>query len=424
MPGICPKARFLLLGSCFCKLLSPVKIKNIALFCSSLPAESSSVWKAAGIGVAHSGDPFNIPDFTLSEIADLIRSAGGTHYRPHIPLNEAVPGISPENMTRLKKAASEPAILDAMIDELSRQGKWSRLDGLVDAFTRKGIKLILVAGCGYQKEAPLYRKADGSMESISPDRLGRDLYLAAVKWLAGAAVRRYGGRVEFWQVENEINIASFVARFGWRIKEDSWADKAYCKRLISALAAIVHSEGVKLKKNLKTTHNFATTTPLYTRNIPMDLAAFSAPGDLDIIGLDFYGNYLLGWPDSADASVRQLKETVRAAGGKPVWILETGYPGGPSQRGFSEKHQTEYFKGFINGAYDAGADLVLVFGWFWNPGGWFTDSKAPLPWWKPMAVERYWSPIHIGHRPDGTKELVFAGAWEEFKKAARKISGR
>ncbi|MFH1726584.1 MAG: hypothetical protein ABII00_18395 [Elusimicrobiota bacterium] len=381
--------------------------------------------KAAGIGLSHSGDPFDIPHFSLRQIAGLLKEAGGTHYRPHLPLDEAVPEISAGTLEKLRRAGSDPALMDAMIDELARDGRWDRMDKLVDIFTGAGLELVLVTGAGYRKEAPRYALPDGSLQRVSPDRVGRDVYIALVRWLTGAAVRRYGDRVEVWQVENEINIAQFCMRVGWRVNEKSWADAEFLKKLLAALADTVHAEGRRMGRDLKTTHNFGTDVgwkdwvSKKSVDIGKDIGTFGV-SSLDIVGVDVYANYFYGWPVHDERVGEVVSQTVEAADGRPVWVLETGFPNGPGPRGFSEKRQALYFRNGFDAAYAAGADVVLAFGWFWNPLGWYTDSPDPLPWWHPQAGEQHWSPIKLTPNPDGGTDIRFGKAWDEFVAAARR----
>ncbi|MEK7746822.1 MAG: hypothetical protein AAB576_09160, partial [Elusimicrobiota bacterium] len=310
---------------------------------------------------------------------------------------------------------------------LAREGRWERMDGLVDAFTGRGIKLILVVGVGYRKEAVRYRSADGSLLEASPDRIGRERYLALMRWLVGAGVRRYAGRVEFWQVENEINIARLVTRVGWRVKEKSWGDREFLRSLISTLCRTVHAEGERAGRELKTTHNFSADMawkdwlgPKIPASLSADIRAFSAPDDLDIIGVDLYANHFTGWPMFDKKVARDVAGAVSAAGGRPVWVLETGYATGPKWRGFSEGRQEDYFRKAFDAAYGAGADLVLAFGWFWNPHGWYTDNPAPLPWWHPMSPEQHWSPVHVERGADGSRNVRLGPAYDELTQAARR----
>ena len=357
----------------------------------------------------------------------MLKQAGGTHYRPHLPLNEALPEISAEDLERLDAAASDPTLMDEMVEGLAREGRWERMDGLVEAFTSQGIKLILVVGAGYRKEAVRFRAPDGTLAEASPDRIGRERYLALMRWVVGAGVRRYAGRVEFWQVENEINIARLVARVGWRVKEKSWEDRAFLRSLISTLCRTVRAEGERAGRALKTTHNFSADMawkdwlgPKASASLSSDIRAFSAPDDLDIIGVDLYANHFTGWPMFDKKVARDVAGAVNAAGGRPVWVLETGYAAGPKWRGYSEGRQEDYFRKAFDAAYGAGADLVLAFGWFWNPHGWHTDRPSPLPWWHPMSPEQYWSPVHVERGSDGSRKVRFGPAYNELTQAARR----
>ena len=383
--------------------------------------------KVDGIGLSHSGNPFDIPDFSLAEVAQSLRGAGGTHYRPHLPLNEAVPEISSATVAQLRLAASDPAVLDSMIGELSKNGRWERMDGLVKTFTGAGIKLIFVVGAGYRKEAPFYILPNGTKDRVSPDRVGRDVYIAMARWLAGAGVRRYGDRVEFWQVENEINISGMVSHIGWRVDEPSWGDEAFRQKLLAGLCATVHSEGLRMGRGLKTTHNFATDSsswqdwvqPAAQVNFAEDIGTYASDG-IDIVGIDIYANYFNGFPMRKERVAQVIRDAVAAAGGRPVWILETGFPRAPALRGFTEARQAEYFRYTFDTAYSEGVSLVLAFGWFWNPKGWFTDNPNPPPWYSPQACERFWSPLSVTHKPGGAKKVRYGPAWDMLKDASRR----
>lgn len=392
------------------------------------PVETKAV---EGIGLAHSGDPFDTPDFSPEEIARLLKQAGGTHYRPHLPLKEALPEISPEQMRVLKKAAEDAGLMETLIEDLSRNGRWERMDRLVQAFVQEGIQLIVVVGCGYRKEVPLYTTPDGTKQEASPDRIGRGLYLALMRWLAGAAVRRYADRVQVWQIENEINGAWTVAKLSkWRVPEDSWKDLSFARALLQTLADTVHGEGERRGTKLRTVHNFVPDLPWAPwgrwptlgglKTLRDGMEALEAKKYLDIIGIDPYPNYYTGWPINAKRVAKNVQEARKVADGRPVWVMETGFARAPKIRGFTENRQGEYFKKTFDAAYEAGASLVLAFGWFWNPLGWYNDKQRPLPWWHPRAVEQYWSPIVVEKDRNGNKNIRFARAWKEFVEAAKR----
>jgi hypothetical protein len=395
--------------------------------------------RVTGIGISHSGDPHDIPDFSPPEMAKLMRELGATHYRPHLPLNEPIKEISPEQLESLRQAQDDPALLEAMVDDLAKNGDWGKMDALVDAFSGQGIKLILVVGAAYVKECPLYTAADGTRRPISPDSLGRPLYLTAMRWLVGAGVRRYSDRVSYWQIENELNAAASVAQFvKWRVNEPSWKNLAFLKDLLQTLGDVVHEEGRSSGRELKTVHNFLCGLPwapwqglvsrkkiLAPSQTPSHSpVAKSRQDPLDIIGIDSYSNYYLGVPAMGRGLDKHVRDAVSASGGRPVWVLETGFPRGPRMRGFSEERQAKYFSEMFDEAYKSGASLALAFGWFWNPNGWYTDRSGSLPWWHPQAGEQYWSPIETRSGPDGSKQRRFAPAWGEFQRAAERWSGR
>ena len=216
-------------------------------------------------------------------------------------------------------------------------------------------------------------------------------------------------------MENEINVANIHAMAGWRIKEASWSDREYQLRLLRELSATVHGEGKRQGLALRTTQNFATQSfnwESYVRD--------AAGAGIDIAGLDLYGNYFLGWPMKDAEMADNVLRAKKAFSGGPVWVLEAGFARAPAVRGFTPERQAEYFKRLIDRSFRNGADVMLVFGWFWNPKGWFMDGNNTPQWYSPMAAEPYWSPIE--KLPDG--KLVFHGAWDEFKKAAQKWAPR
>lgn len=388
-----------------------------------------------GIGVSHSGDPMDIPDLSQREVARLLKSGGGTHYRPHMPLNEPLKELSSDMLARLGEAGSDAAAMDAMIETLSREGDWSRMDELVDAFTAEGIRLILVVGAGYRKEAPLFRDKKGRLREVSPERIGRETYLAMLRLIVGAQVRRYGGRVRVWQIENEINAAFATAAFvHWRVRELSWADREYMTRVMQVLGDAVHGEGRSMGRDLKTVHNFLIGVPIApwmkyvkagTGNPGGGLFSPESKNYLDIVGLDSYLNYYQGVPNLDKVVGKHVAEVKKAAGGRPVWVLETGVAGAPWQRGFTEKRQAKYFRKAFDEAYKNGASMVMAFGWFWNPRGWYNDRAGKLPWWHPQAVEQYWSPVVVKKDAAGGKTVRFKKAWRELREAAERwLPGR
>ncbi|NLO91389.1 MAG: hypothetical protein GX410_05295 [Elusimicrobia bacterium] len=379
----------------------------------AVPAEAAIPYdgKPHYLGISHSGDPFDIPDFSLEEVARMTKGNGGAYYRPHIPLKEALPVIDAQHLARLEAAQENPQEMQALIDELAENGNWARIDGMINTFVSAGLKLIVVAGCGYQKEAPSILNKDGKPLKVSPGRMGRSLYLAMLKWYVGAAVRRYGDRVKVWQVENEINTSVTHAVAGWRLKDSAWLDRNYQISMLAGLSDVVHQQGARLGYDLKTTQNYSTAIVGWEKYI-RDSARY-----VDIVGIDLYANYFFGWPRADKAQADNVLKARAASGGKPVWILEAGFADGPKQHLFSPQTQALYFKGLIDRAFKNGAEVILVFGWFWNPAGWYTDSAKPAPWYAGNAAEAHWSPLS---RDPKTGEIRYGPAWDVFGDAAKK----
>ncbi|HOX22679.1 MAG TPA: hypothetical protein PLL10_04380 [Elusimicrobiales bacterium] len=368
--------------------------------------------KPLGLGISHAGDPYDIPGFSPEMITKVLQDHGGSYYRAHIPIKEAMPVISPNTYRRLLEAADNPQELDSLIDELAKTGKWERMDSLVDTFVSKGINLVLVVGCGYQMEAPLLAQTDGKQQKVSPKRLGRKTYLTMVKMYVGAAVRRYAAKVQVWQVENEINTMFAHAVAGWRIKDTGWINKSYGIEMLKELSEIVHKEGARQGLALKTTQNFATAWIGWEKYI-RDSAQY-----LDIIGIDLYANYFVGWPPADKQMADCVLKAKAAGGGKPVWVLEAGFADAPAIKGFSPQAQAAYFKRLIDRCFRNGAEVVMLFGWFYNPGGWQTNGTGkPAPWYSIYASEAHWNPTHVDPQ---TGEIICGPAWDEFKKSAQK----
>jgi hypothetical protein len=211
------------------------------------------------------------------------------------------------------------------------------------------------------------------------------------------------------------------------VDEASWGDRDFLRKLLAGLCQTVHGEGLRAERALKTTHNFATDAvswqgwlePGARVNVAQDVTTFGSDG-LDIVGIDIYANYFNGFPLGLGRVDEDIGQAVTAAGQRPVWILETGFPRAPAVRGFTAGRQAEYFRHTFDTAYSQGVSLVLGFGWFWDPKGWFTDAPKPPAWWSPQACEGHWSPIRVTLRPDGSKTVSYGPAWDALKDASRR----
>jgi beta-carotene hydroxylase len=241
---------------------------------------------------------------------------------------------------------------------------WSRLDAVVDQLVAVGIHpLPLIA------DAPFAPKIPGSEgpATIAPQSLdyrapgytgvGREAYLAHMKLHAAAASRRYSQspeRITWWNLENELNITFAHLALGWRVG-DAWLDDAFRTEVLAAL-----SRGIKLgSPNARATHN--VNACLFDPNWADSLARSAEY--MDALGLGCYPNYLSPEPLQANLLIDAVKTATDLGRvlGKPVFVLETGYPSGPTAGGWDERLQDEYVSSAPVDSMNAGASAYFHF---------------------------------------------------------------
>ena len=265
-----------------------------------------------------------------------------------------LPDLTPEVVEpglRLRDVAGN----EARVRELSRHCDWSRSDRRIADRLAHGLRPIPIVGHGYKQ---FYARVHG--KPATPDRLGRDHYLAQMYWSVRATVERYDGDgiddapgglvIKVWQLENELNQAGLTAAWGWREPagvaglDSAWSDWRFLTRLLETL----HRAVKDADPEALTFMNFHTDVPAKISRIG------GAPGwleavrqwrdDMEIIGFDAYPNYYVADPVRG----KQVGEVVRmireAAPGMPVWGVEIDYPAGPAERGFSPEKQAQFLR--------------------------------------------------------------------------------
>ncbi len=317
--------------------------------------------------------------------ADVVELGGGW-FRPHPSWKDTEPVVDRPGLTI-------EGITDQMVESYASGDPaidWSKTDAVVDGFTDAGVCLCLVVNGGYENHLPDFVDPAGQTLLFTPDNAGRDLYLAAVSLHVRATVRRYRDRVRDWQIENELNVACETVRWGWRQGEDAWCDPEFLDRLMSTLADAVHAEDPTARR----THNFHTDFHWLE-----DVEEWEPL--LEVIGIDAYPNYLYGEPVNGETVGERVGLTVDVANGKPIAVLESGYPTQPEDKDFSEQGQAAYIEQAIRTTFENGGSGFFYFTLVTNEQG-----GAGL-----ADVEPYWGLFHR----DGTRKLGW-GAYREINR--------
>lgn len=260
-----------------------------------------------------------------------------------------------------------------VIEQFIADHDWSVYDELMAEIARRGFIPFPIVGHGYANKLPLY----GGVEAV-PDVLGPEEYLARQYVVTRATVERYDGdgfldapidvRVRYWQVENELNQALLTAVLGWRAPRftdalsSSWADWGYVTDVLITLVRAVKD---------------ADPSALTAMNFHTDVHAglnhfFGQPSWeesiaewtewIDIVGVDAYPNYYRALPVRGDLVGERVRLAAAQGRGKPVVVLETGYPTGPAERGFSEEQQAMFLEQAFETSQAEGALGILWFG--------------------------------------------------------------
>jgi len=334
------------------------------------------------------------PRRQLAHVYRDLKAAGAGWWRPPIFWNRVEPEIPAD------APAAVPSSDD--VEGYLRTARWDGVDLLVEGASSAGVRLAAVLGCGYTVQLP---RVPGKGPFL-PDAAGRARYLNRLALHARAVVRRYRGKVALWQLENELNIAGETGFFGWRHGR-SWWSRTFQDGVLRVLHDAVRAEDPAAL----TTHNISADIKPIPRVYSWKDDARRWARYLDVIGLDAYPNYLLGWPDRAGVVADKVRAALGLGLGKPVVVLESGFPVRPAGRFFSEARQAAWVSALIPAVRKTGAAGLFLYA-LTSP-----EEGHDDPRWEgkgarfPQEVERYWGVV----RSDGTYRPAFA----RFKAASQ-----
>jgi len=234
--------------------------------------------------------------------------------------------------------------------------------------TSRDLNAFMAIGVGHQDRIP----EDGNGKTIAPAippwsgsenyiAVSADEYLYNLKIYAHTVVRKFADDIDVWQIENELNAAGFAAADPqWWRKGDLWLDKDFRNRVWDILVSAVRTED----PTARITHDL--------HMLGFMPAMESWVDDMDIVGVNFYPNQTSAIPVLGfvvGEYVWAVRRVLKGLGypDKPVWLIETGYPGieeidasdslllGEDLLYFSEKRQGEFIGTALNSAVENGA---------------------------------------------------------------------
>jgi hypothetical protein len=318
--------------------------------------------------------PVEIPEFMfgLSQVRGdaigIAQDVGATYLRPTLSWRDVEPAVTIEGLT-VDAVRNDPAGISAW----SAARSWSGFDQRLDAIHAAGLVPVPIVGHGYTTTLP---QVGG--EPAAPDVLGSEEYLARQYRFTRAVVERYDGdgiddapsglRIPFWQTENELNQAFFTAIFGWRYPDlfgafgSAWTDWEFVTRILETLRlAVKDADPTAL-----TTMNFHTDVSPglnhYFGDPGWQEAVVQWRGLMDVISFDAYPNYYRSSPPDGREVGRRAFAVRMMACGKPVIVMETGYPTGPTESGYDEAQQATFLRDAFDSSVAAGVRGFLWFG--------------------------------------------------------------
>jgi hypothetical protein len=319
-------------------------------------------------------EPVILPEFLFgfsqvpAAAIPLAQEVGARYLRPTLSWRVVEPTVTQEGLT-LDAVLADPGRVAAW----SAARDWSAFDQRLQEIADAGLVAVPIVGHGYTGTLPLLAGVPAA-----PDVLGREEYLARQYVFTRAVVERYDGdgvddapsglRIDLWQTENELNQAFFTALFGWRHPAgvdafgSAWLSWSYLTRLLETLRRAVKDAD----PGALTTLNFHTDVH------PGINRGFSLPGwlesvalwreQMDVVSIDAYPNYYRASPPSGSQVGLYAVYAGMHSCGRPVVVMETGYPTGPAEAGYDEAQQARFIRDAFDSSVAAGVRGFFLFG--------------------------------------------------------------
>ncbi len=277
-----------------------------------------------------------LQDRQIEDIVPLATELGVKCVKFWLPWNASEPRFS-GGITQDWNAA------DSVIQNFTNAGLCA-VPLIIDATTAPGVCRGSICGRAAPEDENFRETLCNESGCTTYLGVGEDAYIDAASRYAFALASRYRERVFLFNVENELNWActhTTVAQ--WRVGR-AWCDEEFIVRLLSSVSDAIH----RAHPGAAVSMNFNVHDPDLMYHVNIYHSAF------DLIGLGAYPNYLFPEPVLGNAMGEWITIAGRATG-KPVMVLETGYPSGPTTEGYSEDLQAEYVRQSFLSAYQAGS---------------------------------------------------------------------
>jgi len=319
--------------------------------------------------------PKPLPEFMFGSAAtdisgDAMRAAARIGYRwIRVPIrwNQLQPTVATKPTLTLAELDARPEL----VDEFAATADWSTPDAALRTANDLGLQVVGFVGAS---SPPTLNGAP-----LDPSTLGNERYLAQQSLVARAIVRRYGSArigapadvdtIRVWQTENELNIAPAASLIGWRtpggfegFTSSPWSSFDFLTGLLRTLRnAVVQTDPAAVTVvNISTDSPAPFNVPFGRPDWPDVVSRWRTLAD--VIAIDTYPNYYLSTPvDGTQVGADLAVVAERVCPSQQVMVMETGYPNGPTARGYDAAKQAEFLEQAWRSSDAAGAAGFMPF---------------------------------------------------------------